>query len=89
MTPTLTPRTNPMPRDAHVPLRRCVVCKQSFPKQALRRHVLGSTDAGPGLLHDVARRLPGRGYYCCEDARCLTKFASYQGWRKRRTGGAA
>jgi len=47
----------PKPSD---PLRRCLISRESFPREAMLRFVIGPEDA---LVFDVAASLPGRGHW--------------------------
>ena len=51
-----------MPVKRHVPMRRCVVCRTSLPKERLIRFVRG--DDGAWRL-DATGRAPGRGTWVC------------------------
>lgn len=73
-----------------LPMRSCVICRQTLPKQALTRYVLAMTQSGTtgaALVEDPRKRLPGRGWYCCAADHCRRKISSYQGWRRRAKAG--
>lgn len=53
-----------MPAERHVPMRRCVVCRTSHPKERLVRFVKG--DDGEWRL-DAQGRAAGRGTWICTD----------------------
>ena len=53
-----------MPAERHVPLRRCVACRASLPKEQLVRFV--RDDAGAWTL-DAGQRAGGRGTWLCLD----------------------
>ena len=50
----------------HLPLRRCIGCRQAKPKGELLR--LAAQDGK--AVADEAQRLPGRGAWLCRDAAC-------------------
>ncbi|MBC7831647.1 MAG: DUF448 domain-containing protein, partial [Hyphomicrobium sp.] len=50
------------------PLRRCVVTRESLPKEAMLRFVVGP---GQVLVPDLAGRLPGRGMWLKAEAGLL------------------
>ena len=52
------------PKTRHVPLRRCVVCRESSPQWELLRLTVGEDGA---YLYDEKRRLGGRGTWVCRD----------------------
>lgn len=52
------------PRTKHVPLRRCVVCRQSRPQPELLRFY---RDAAGAWQFDRERRAGGRGAWLCAD----------------------
>ena len=52
----------------HVPTRRCVVCRDSFPQRELLRLTVGEDGA---YVYDERRRLGGRGTWVCRD--CATQ----------------
>lgn len=51
-----------MPAERHVPLRRCVVCRASLPKEQLVRFVRDASDA---WVLDADKRAGGRGAWVC------------------------
>ena len=53
-----------MAAERHVPMRRCVVCRTSMPKDRLIRFV--RDDDGAWRL-DARGRAPGRGTWVCND----------------------
>ncbi|MDO4839127.1 MAG: YlxR family protein [Desulfovibrionaceae bacterium] len=53
----------------------CVICRQRFPKSALRRFTLTSTGT---LAYDAGHAMPGRGWYVCGQETCLRKFERYR-----------
>ena len=52
-----------------VPLRMCVVCKNSKPKKDCIRVVKTDT----GYVVDATGKLNGRGAYVCKDSACIEK----------------
>lgn len=57
------------------PVRMCVICRRRFPKQSLRRHVVGPNGE---IDSDGTQTRPGRGFYVCSDEACLKKFVRYR-----------
>ena len=55
-------------RTRHVPLRRCVACRDSLPKAQLERLVKGES----GWAHDASGRGGGRGTWICHA--CLERL---------------
>ena len=53
-----------------IPMRRCLGCMQSFPKQDLIRVVRTPEDE---VLIDLKGKKSGRGAYLCKDKACLKK----------------
>ncbi len=64
------------------PMRRCVGCMQSRPKEGLLRIALADGIPQP----DPAGTMPGRGIYLCRDEKCIAaakkKNAVQRGFRK-------
>ncbi len=54
-------------RRKHVPMRTCVICRQSGPKRSLVR-VVAVPDKG--LVIDPSGKLAGRGAYLCRNPGC-------------------
>ena len=55
-----------------IPMRRCVGCGQSKPKEELDRYVIKPMERY--FLYDESGRAPGRGAYVCKgSAECLKK----------------
>jgi predicted RNA-binding protein YlxR (DUF448 family) len=50
------------PRSRHVPLRRCVVCRESRPQAELLRL---TQDPSGAWVYDARKRLGGRGTWVC------------------------
>lgn len=60
----------------HVPMRTCIVCRETKPKRELTRLV---RPAGQSLVIDPGGKLAGRGAYLCSDPVC---------WQGAAQGGA-
>jgi predicted RNA-binding protein YlxR (DUF448 family) len=54
-------------RRKHVPMRTCVVCRESWPKRSLVRVVAVPEK---GLVIDPGGKLAGRGAYLCRNPSC-------------------
>ena len=52
-----------------IPLRRCVGCNQSKPKEELDRYVIRPMEKI--FLYDESGRAPGRGAYICKGSELL------------------
>lgn len=57
----------------HVPIRMCVVCRQTSEKKTLLRVVRRPEKDGGGLAVDPTLRANGRGAYVCASAECIEK----------------
>ena len=55
-----------------IPLRRCVACHESRPKQELLR-IVRKADSGEIVL-DCTGKVNGRGAYICHNKECFTKM---------------
>lgn len=55
-----------------IPLRRCVACFESKPKQELLRIVRKANDGE--IIIDTTGKANGRGAYICPDPECFTKM---------------
>jgi len=55
----------------HAPMRCCMTCRESKPKQAMLRFVVD--DEGV-LWPDLQQKAPGRGVYHCMDEACLVRM---------------
>lgn len=64
------------PRQKHVPLRSCVVCRQRYEKRRLTRIV---NTPGSGVVVDPTGKLNGRGAYLCDQSECREKALRYPG----------
>ena len=54
----------------HVPVRRCVGCRQPGERSVLLRFAVAEVDGQPVVVHDPARTLPGRGAWLHPDEDC-------------------
>lgn len=61
------------PRPKHVPMRTCVVCRETDAKRGLTRIVRTAEDAAE---IDVTGKRNGRGAYICSKAACWEKATS-------------
>lgn len=66
-------KREPMEKRKHVPMRRCIICRQSHPKRMLVRIV--ALPQG-GLKVDPSGKRPGRGAYLCRQVDCWQKALS-------------
>ncbi len=57
----------------HIPIRTCVVCRQTSDKKALLRVVRRPEKDGGGIAADASGRANGRGAYVCAAAACIDK----------------
>lgn len=62
----------------------CVICRKRFDKADLTRFI---TDSQGLPVADTHQFMPGRGFYCCANPHCQTKFASYRPKRKAGNSG--
>jgi len=58
-------------RPKHIPIRSCVVCRQSSDKRTLLRVVRQPEKAGGVVTADATGKLSGRGAYVCADEKCI------------------
>ena len=57
-----------------IPLRRCIGCRESKPKEELDRYVIRPMEKI--FLYDESGKAPGRGAYICKGSEeCLKKAA--------------
>ncbi len=56
-------------RRKHIPMRRCVACRQSLAKRLLVRIV----SSPEGVVIDPGGKMAGRGVYLCHDPACWEK----------------
>ena len=57
----------------HIPIRMCVVCRETSAKTMLLRVVRRPEKDGGGLAVDPTGRANGRGAYVCGSADCIDK----------------
>lgn len=50
----------------HIPIRMCVICRSKMEKFKLNRYVF----INGKLVLDEKQRLPGRGFYLCNNIKC-------------------
>ncbi len=50
----------------HVPIRMCIICRTRMEKYKLNRYVLIDRK----FILDEKQRLPGRGFYVCNNLKC-------------------
>jgi predicted RNA-binding protein YlxR (DUF448 family) len=60
-------------RPRHVPMRMCVVCRQSSIKKTLLRVVRRPEKEGGGIAVDPTAKANGRGAYVCAAVECIDK----------------
>jgi predicted RNA-binding protein YlxR (DUF448 family) len=59
----------------HIPLRRCVICRASRPKDELVRWIR----TAQGVVLDGSGKSPGRGAYICRSEPCLQQALTRKG----------
>ena len=57
----------------HVPIRMCVVCRQTSEKKTLLRVIRRPEKVGGGVVPDPTGKASGRGAYVCASAACIDK----------------
>ena len=57
----------------HIPLRTCVVCRETSAKKTLLRVVRAPENDGGGVAADPTGRANGRGAYVCASSACIDK----------------
>lgn len=57
----------------HVPIRTCVVCRQTSEKKTLLRVARAPEKDGGGVAVDPTGRANGRGAYICASEECIDK----------------
>ena len=57
----------------HVPIRTCVVCRQTSAKKTLLRVIRRPEKAGGGIAVDSTGKASGRGAYVCASSECIDK----------------
>lgn len=71
-----------MSRRGHIPQRQCVGCGDRRPSPELERFVAEACPSGHRLVHDVGRRLPGRGIYVCPGPDCFQRADETRGFAR-------
>lgn len=71
-------------REAHQPVRMCVICRRRFAKHELMRYVRPVEGEEPQA--DARQVLPGRGWYVCNAPECGERFRKFRGWHRKRKG---
>ena len=61
----------------HIPTRSCVICREKREQKQLLRFGIIEED----IVFDLNKRLTGRGYYVCDENRCIEKLKR---WLKRK-----
>ncbi|OQX71517.1 MAG: hypothetical protein B6D62_01855 [Candidatus Cloacimonas sp. 4484_275] len=64
----------------HVPLRSCVICGNKQEKKNLLRFVLIENE----IVFDLHHKIPGRGFYVCDENSCLGKMEKWLKKRKKK-----
>lgn len=62
-----------MPKTRHIPIRSCVVCRQTSDKRTLLRVVRLPEKDGGGVAADPTGKKSGRGAYVCPQLDCIEK----------------
>ena len=57
----------------HIPIRMCVVCRETSAKKTLLRVVRRPEKDGGGVVSDATGKANGRGAYVCSCAECIDK----------------
>ena len=68
-----------MSKAKHVPMRKCVGCRQLKPKSEMIRIVKSPEDV---LSMDVVGKKSGRGAYVCKDPHCLSQAVKGKGFER-------
>ncbi len=72
--------------DGNDPVRSCVICRQRFAKKDLFRFVIGKDASDNELIPDNKKIMHGRGYYVCNNERCLEKIKFFKPRKKKFRG---
>lgn len=72
--------------EKHVPERMCLICRGKYPKNDLSRYVLPPSGEDITPVPDPGQIMPGRGFYVCDQARCLELFRQAKGLKLKRKG---
>ena len=55
--------------EKYVPARKCIACRNSFPKSSLIRFAVAEN----GISVDLMQQKPGRGIYICRNTECINE----------------
>ena len=69
-----------------VPIRTCVVCRQTSEKKTLLRVVRAPEKEGGGISVDVVGRANGRGAYICASLDCIEKAIKQKRFERSLSG---
>ena len=69
-----------------VPIRTCVVCRQTSEKKMLLRVVRAPEKEGGGISVDTAGRANGRGAYICASSECIEKAIKQKRFERSLSG---
>ncbi|TIH19137.1 DUF448 domain-containing protein [Marinifilum sp. JC120] len=72
--------------EKHVPTRSCVICRQRFAKEELFRFVVGKGASDSELIPDEKKVMQGRGYYICDNEKCLERLKFFRPRKKNFRG---
>ncbi len=76
------------PKARHLPLRRCLYCRQSLPQGKKRDGLIRLVGSESGYALDLERRLGGRGAWLCRDCAAALAFGNEKEKQVRRVFGA-
>ncbi len=76
-----------MTKTRHIPIRTCVVCRQTSEKKALLRVVRPPEKEGGGVAVDPTGRANGRGAYVCASAECIDKAVKQKRFERSLSAG--
>ncbi len=69
-----------------VPIRTCVICRQTSEKKALLRVVRAPEKEGGGIRADATGRANGRGAYICASLECIEKAIKQKRFERSLSG---
>jgi predicted RNA-binding protein YlxR (DUF448 family) len=72
-------------RSKHIPMRRCIACRNSFPKRTLVRIVRSKDE---GVLVDPSGKKAGRGAYLCDNPLCWERVLTSENLLARALNGS-
>ena len=72
----------------HIPIRTCVVCRQTSEKNSLLRVVRIPEKEGGGVAVDPTGRANGRGAYICASDACIDKALKQKRFERSLSVGA-